>query len=58
MNVNLSGTNDRKVIPMIYAQTVEAPSTFAIQCETTTGESTVSVDEMNLSAVKVGALHE
>ena len=57
-NVNLSGTNDRKMLPMIFAQTVEAPSTFAIQCETTSGGSTVSVDTMALTAVKVGTLHE
>jgi hypothetical protein len=58
MNVNLSGTNDRKVLPLIFTQTVEAPSTFAIRCETTSGGSSVSVDEMNLVAVKVGTLHE
>jgi len=57
-NVNLSGMNDRKVLPMIFAQTVEAPSTFAIQCETTSGGSSVSVDTMNLVAVKVGTLHQ
>lgn len=58
MNVNLSGTNDRKILPMLFAQTVEAPSTFAIQCQTTIGGGTVSVDEMSLAAVKVGNLHE
>lgn len=57
-NVNLSGTSDRKFLPMIFAQTVEAPSTFTIQCSTTIGGGTVSVDSMSLAAVKVGTLHE
>lgn len=58
MNVNLSGTNDRKIISMAFAQTVESPVTFSIQCQLAFGGGTVSVDEMSISAIKVGELHE
>ena len=58
MNVNLNGMNDRKIIPMAFAQTVESPATFSIQCSLAFGGGTVSADEMNLSAIKVGELHE
>ena len=57
MNVNLSGTGDRKIVPMIFAETVEAPSTFSIQCELTSGGGTVSVDSLSLTAIKVGVIH-
>ena len=58
MNINLSGLNDRKVVPMEWAQTIEAPTTYAVRCGTTSGGSSVSVDETHLSAIRVGTLHE
>lgn len=56
-NVNLSGVNDRKVVTVMWAQTLTAPGTFTVHCNTTVGGS-VSVDEDNIAAIKVGTLHE
>jgi Collagen triple helix repeat (20 copies) len=57
-NVNLDGTNDRKFLPLLFAQTVAVATTFTVECNTTSSGSTVSADDMSLSAIKVAALHE
>jgi hypothetical protein len=58
VNVNLSGASDRKIVTTLWAQTVSAPATFTLACDTLTLSSTVSVDEVSIAAVKVGTLHE
>ncbi len=58
VNVNLTGTSDRKIVSTLWTQTVSAPATLTLACDTTTPSSTVSVDEVSIAAVEVGTLHE
>jgi hypothetical protein len=57
-NVNLSGTNDRKVISALSAQAVTSPSTFALACKIALSGS-VDVDEVAVAvaAIKIDTLH-
>jgi hypothetical protein len=56
VNVNLGGEADRKILPMLWSETVSEPTTFTVFCEIT-GGGAVNVDEDNIEAIKIGTLH-
>jgi hypothetical protein len=55
-NVNLAGTNDRKIVSLSYAVTLSAQTAVALKCDITSGGA-VNADEDYLSAIAVASIN-